>query len=98
MKESEGGKYAFLVQKRANKGDIRRAVEAFFQVDVVSVLTMTQKGRTKRVGARRTEVKDADFKKAVVTLKKGQTLGGTTEEAKTEEPKKKEKKEKKVEK
>ncbi|MBI2443036.1 MAG: 50S ribosomal protein L23 [Candidatus Levybacteria bacterium] len=82
MKESEKGRYAFLVHRRANKHDVKRAVGEIFHVDVVSVLTTTVKGRTKRVGMRRLEVKQSPFKKAVVMLKKGQTLGGSTEEVK----------------
>lgn len=78
MKESESGRYTFLVKKDANKGDVKRAVESMFEVDVVSVITRTQKGRTTRVGARRAEVTTSAFKKAAVRLKAGQTLGGTT--------------------
>lgn len=89
MKESEKGKYSFLVSRRANKRDVKRAVESVFQVNVISVLTSTLKGRTKRVGARRTEVTVSPFKKAVVTLKAGQTLGGSPEEGKDKEEKKK---------
>lgn len=76
MKESEKGKYTFLVHRRANRGDVRRAVEAVFNVDVTAVITTTVKGRTKRVGKRRIEVTESPFKKAIVQLKEGQTLGG----------------------
>lgn len=91
MKESESGRYTFLVKKDANKGDVKRAVESMFQVNVVSVITRTQKGRTTRVGARRTEVTTSAFKKAAVRLKAGQTLGSTTSdvEKKEEKPMKK---------
>lgn len=82
MKESETGRYTFLVKKDANKGDVRRAVESMFQVNVVSVITTTQKGRTTRSGARRTEVTQSPFKKASVRLKDGQTLGGPSEDIK----------------
>ncbi len=92
MKESEKGRYSFLVHRRANKLDVRRAVESVFSVNVVSVLTVTVKGRTKRVGARRTEVTESAFKKAIVTLKDGQTLGQKEEVATGEKEKKKEKK------
>lgn len=82
MKESESGRYTFLVKKDANKGDVKRAVESMFQVDVVSVITRTQKGRTARTGARRTEVTTSAFKKAAVRLKAGQTLGAAADEVK----------------
>ena len=90
MKDSEKGKYSFLVHRRANKYDVKRAVESVFKVNVVSVLTTTIKGRTNRVGARRIEITKSPFKKAQVTLRAGQTLGATTEEPKSDKDKKKE--------
>lgn len=86
MKQSESGRYTFLVKADANKGDVRRAVESMFQVDVISVVTTTQKGRTTRRGSRRIEVTTSAFKKAAVRLKKGQTLGGAVEDVKEQKP------------
>src|SRR5688572_17703408 len=74
MKAVDGGKYTFVVAKFANKTEIRDAVTALFNVTVVAVATTTVKGKTKRVGARRTEVKDSIWKKAIVTVKKGETI------------------------
>ncbi|MBN1521674.1 MAG: 50S ribosomal protein L23 [Candidatus Aureabacteria bacterium] len=66
------GKYVFCVEKKANKIQIRRAVEKIFNVNVTSVNTMNYRGKRKRV--RRAEGMTPSWKKAVVTLKKGQKI------------------------
>ena len=48
--EIQMGKYTFKVNKKATKVDIKRAVEKIFEVKVLSVNTMTVKGKEKRVG------------------------------------------------
>ena len=63
------GKYTFLVDPRANKTEIKIAVERVFKVKVDSVHTMNRQGK-----ARRTRVglgKRKDTKRAIVTLKSG---------------------------
>ena len=60
------GKYTFKVNKNATKVDIARAVEKLFEVKVLSVNTMTVKGKEKRVG--RYTGKTSDWKKAIVTI------------------------------
>ena len=60
------GKYTFKVNKKATKVDIKRAVEKLFEVKVLSVNTMTVKGKEKRVG--RSVGKTFDWKKAIVTI------------------------------
>ncbi len=60
------GKYTFEVNKKATKVDIANAVEKLFEVKVLSVNTITVKGKTKRVG--RYEGKTSDWKKAIVTI------------------------------
>lgn len=65
-------KVTFRVQKDAEKLDIRKAVEGFFGVGVVAVNTMVYRGKTKRVG--RNSGKRSNWKKAIVTLKKGTDL------------------------
>ena len=60
------GKYTFKVNKKATKVDIANAVEKLFEVKVLSVSTMTVKGKEKRVG--RYEGKTSDWKKAIVTI------------------------------
>lgn len=68
------GKFSFRVSKNATKDAIKKAVKDTFSVDVVSVDTVTQKGKTHRVGVRRVEKRLAPVKKAVVTLKSGQKI------------------------
>ena len=66
MMDAQERKYAFEVNKKANKHQIKDAVEELFQVKVVRVNTMNYSGKLKRMG--RTEGKRPDWKKAVVTL------------------------------
>ena len=68
----EQGKYSFRVHPKATKGDVKLAVEKAFNVKVVSVNTMNVRGRLKRV--RFQPGYTAAWKKAVVTLKKGQKI------------------------
>lgn len=65
-------KLFFEVDRRANKIEIRDAVEKMFKVDVLSVSTMTVSGKKKRVGRHFTE--HPDWKKAIVTIKPGQRV------------------------
>ena len=70
-------KYAFQVISKANKIDIKNAVEKKFDVEVQKVATMNRLGKTKdmtmKSGGRtiRTSGKRSDWKKAIVTLKEG---------------------------
>jgi len=65
-------RYAFEVDKNANKHDVKRAIESVFKVKVTDVATMNVRGKIKRQG--RNEGKRPDWKKAVVTLAKDQKL------------------------
>jgi large subunit ribosomal protein L23 len=65
-------KVLFEVDKRATKIEIRKAVESIFNVKVLSVHTVSQKGKTKRMG--RNLGKRNDWKKAYVTLAPGQSV------------------------
>ena len=60
------GKYTFKVAKKATKVQIANAVETLFDVKVLSVNTITVKGKEKRVGAN--TGKRPDWKKAIVTI------------------------------
>jgi large subunit ribosomal protein L23 len=62
----------FRVERRANKIEIKRAVEALFKVKVASVRTGSVHGKYKRVG--RSEGRRPDWKKAYVTLKPGEKM------------------------
>ena len=68
----EENKYAFRVSSDSTKIQIREAVEALFDVKVVSVNTINVKGKMKRQG--RFVGKRADWKKAIVRLVDGQTI------------------------
>jgi large subunit ribosomal protein L23 len=65
-------KYAFEVDKRANKMQIKEAVEVAFNVHVTNVNTCVMKGKAKRYGRR--ESKLPDWKKAFVTLAPGDKI------------------------
>lgn len=66
------GKYTFYVDTKANKTEIKNAIEKIFEVDVIQVNTINVKGKTKRVG--RFVGKTANKKKAIVSIKPGQTI------------------------
>ena len=61
-------KYVFVVDKTANKSEIKAAVEKIFGVKVESVNTLRTDGKIKRQG--RTQGRTPEIKKAYVTLKK----------------------------
>jgi large subunit ribosomal protein L23 len=63
------GKYTFLVDPRANKTEIRLAVEKIFGVKVASVNTLNRTGKTRRT--RFGTGKRKDTKRAIVTLREG---------------------------
>lgn len=66
MEDMEGKKYTFKVDKKANKIEVKNAVEEIFNVKVLKVNTMNMNGKTKRMG--RFEGKRPDWKKAIVQL------------------------------
>ena len=66
------GKYVFVVDKRANKIEIGKAIKEIFDVKVEKVNTVNVNGKTKRRG--RTVGKRADYKKAIVKLAQGETI------------------------
>ncbi len=66
MAEMAENKYTFVVSKKANKTDIKKAVEAVFGVNVEKVNTLNYDGKVKRMG--RSVGRTASFKKAVVKL------------------------------
>lgn len=67
-------KYTFKVDPRANKKEIREAVEEHFNVNVVSVNTMNYMGKTGSQRMRGSTGRRANWKKAVVTLREGQSI------------------------
>jgi large subunit ribosomal protein L23 len=73
---AEENKIIFRVRMDSTKPEIKEAVETLFKVDVTKVNTILVKGKTKRfrgqLGRR------SDYKKAIVTLKDGQSVDITT--------------------
>jgi len=68
----EGNLVTLAVDPRANKHEIRRAVEALFNVNVLDVHTMRMPRKTRRVGKH--AGRKAEWKKALVRLAAGQTI------------------------
>lgn len=73
---ADKGKYGFLVNPKANKIQIAKAIEEKFNVHVTDVKTITHQGKTKtqfRKSGRFTG-KTAKYKKAIITLKEGEKI------------------------
>ena len=68
----EDNKYTFEVHKKANKIEVAKAIEAIFGVKVTKVNTLNVKAKPKRM--RYQEGKTRSWKKAIVTLKEGDTI------------------------
>ena len=65
-------KYAFKVANDANKIEVKKAIEGLYEVNVVSVNIMKTASKPKRIG--RHERTEVGFKKAIVTLKAGESI------------------------
>lgn len=72
MKLSEGGQYVFEVAPGANKIEIKKAVKAVYDVDPTDVAVMRFLGKTTRT--RHGNGRRKHWRKAIVTLKKGQSI------------------------
>ncbi|KNF08021.1 50S ribosomal protein L23 [Gottschalkia purinilytica] len=66
MSNMSEGKYTFVVDKKANKTEIKNAIEKVFGVKVEQVNTMNMQGKMKRMGVH--VGRRASWKKAIVTL------------------------------
>jgi large subunit ribosomal protein L23 len=66
------GKYAFEVAREANKPQIKQAVEKAFKVEVIKVNVINMPGKRRRLGMR--VLPAHPWKKAIVTLKPGNTI------------------------
>lgn len=67
---TELGKYVFWIDRRANKIEVKKAIEKIYKVKVKNVRIMNVKGKVRRLG-RLPEGKTSVRKKAIVTLQKG---------------------------
>jgi large subunit ribosomal protein L23 len=68
----EANQIVFEVDRKANKIQIRDAVEELFDVKVTDVNTLIQRGKAKRMG--RKQVRRPNWKKAIVTLQEGDDI------------------------
>ena len=64
--------YVFIIEKRANKSEVKKAIESLYKVKVAGVNILDIKGKSKRLG--RSMGRTSDYKKAIVTLKEGEKI------------------------
>ena len=69
---SEFNKVVFKVHKGSNKNSIKKSIEKIFKVNVIKINTINLKGKTKLVRNKKTF--KPGYKKAIITLKKGQSI------------------------
>lgn len=74
IKHATGHVFTFIVNKNANKNQIKQAVEDFYDVDVTKVYTSVTRGKSYRVGKTRVIKLRPPVKKARVQLQKGQKI------------------------
>lgn len=74
-------KFSFEVASDATKIDIRHAIESLGNCQVEKINTLSVKGKMRPTRKRRGFVRTAGWKKAVVTLRAGETLGGVLGQA-----------------
>jgi large subunit ribosomal protein L23 len=65
-------KYSFMVNRRAGKLDVKRAIKEIFGVEPIAVNIMNIEGKIRRFG--RATGRRSDYKKAVITLPKGKSI------------------------
>ena len=73
---SEHNKIVFKVPSSANKVSLKKNIEKIFKVSVTKINIINKQNRTKLTRGRK--VKVSGFKKAIITLKKGQSIDLTT--------------------
>ena len=69
---SEFNKVVFKVHRGSSKSSIKKSIEKIFKVNVIKINTVNLKGKTKLI--RNKKSFKPGYKKAIVTLKKGQTI------------------------
>ena len=65
-------KFAFEIDMKANKTEVKQAIEQLFKVKVVDVKTAIVRGKFRRIG--KSEGQKSNWKKAIVTLKEGDAI------------------------
>jgi len=73
---SEQGKIVFKVPNGANKKNLKKNIEKIFKVNVTKINIINKQNRKKLTRGRKINVKG--YKKAIITLKKGQSIDLTT--------------------
>ena len=73
---SEMNKVVFKVKRSADKKSVKKSIEKIFKVNVVKVNIINKQRRIKTVKGKKTKVQG--YKKAIITLKKGQNIDLTT--------------------
>ena len=73
---SEYNKIVFKVPSKANKKNLKNNIEKIFKVNVIKINIINKQNRTKVTRGRK--VKVSGYKKAIITLKKGQSIDLTT--------------------
>ena len=73
---SDQNKIVFKVPRKANKNNLKKNIEKIFKVNVVKINIINKQKRKKLTRGRKINVKG--YKKAIITLKKGQTIDLTT--------------------
>ena len=73
---SDQKKIVFKVPYKANKINLKKNIEKIFKVNVIKINIINKKSRTKITRGRK--IKVSGFKKAIITLKKGQNIDLTT--------------------
>lgn len=69
---AKSNRYSFVVDSKANKPNVKKAVEQLYSVKVVDVNIINAKPKSRRLG--RSLGRKPGFKKAIVTLAEGQTI------------------------
>ena len=71
IKDTEN-KFCFKVDKNSNKVEVKKAIEKIFSVKVEKVGILNMQGKKKRLG--KNEGKKSSWKKAIITIKKGEKI------------------------
>jgi large subunit ribosomal protein L23 len=74
LKDASNGTYTFEVDLKADKNQIKSAVEKIFTVHVKDITIVIIKGKNKIAGRKRRKVKQSDIKKARVKLATGEQI------------------------
>ena len=73
---SSQNKVTFKVPNKANKNNLKKSIEKIFKVNVTKINIINKQNRTKVTRGKK--VKVSGYKKAIITLKKGQSIDLTT--------------------